>query len=197
MEEHVYKKGGVPSNLSTLIDSLDLLATSDIWSMSAACSELWMLLRAVGDETPTVYRTRVKGLIAAETSLEPLEAIRRIRGELQKRPEDFRNLLRVIPVEATVLTELDEIVETASKLAEKIPGDESFRVTLEKRRTELRSRKVINAVAEKIDRKVDLGDPDWVVLVEIVGKRTGVAVVPQDGILSVQKERAQLSSEGK
>ncbi len=183
--------------MTALINTPDLLATSDIWSASAACSELWMLLRAVGDETPSVYRTRVKGLIAAETSLEPLEAIRRIRGELRERPESFKNLLRVFPVEATVPTELDEIVETARGLAEKIPGDESFRVTLEKRRTELRSREVIDAVAERIDRKVDLGEPDWVVLVEIVGKRTGIAVVPRDGILSVQKERARLASEGK
>jgi tRNA acetyltransferase TAN1 len=183
--------------MSALIDAPDLLATSDIWSMSAACSELWMILRAVGDETPSVYRTRVKGLIAAETSLEPLEAIRRIRGELRERPESFKNLLRVLPVEATVPTEIDEIVETALRLAEKIPGDESFRVTLEKRRTKLRSREVIDAVAERIDRKVDLGDPDWIVLVEIVGRRTGIAVVPRDGILSVQKERAQLASQGK
>ncbi len=196
MEGHVYKKGGVPSK-SALIESPALLATSDIWSMSAACSELWMILRAVGDETPSVYRTRVKGLIAAETGLGPLEAIRRIRGELRERPESFKNLLRIFPVEATVPTEIDEIVETALRLAEKIPGDESFRVTLEKRRTELRSREVIDAVAERIDRKVDLREPDWVVLVEIVGKRTGIAVVPRDGILSVQKERAQLASERK
>jgi tRNA acetyltransferase TAN1 len=196
MKRHGYKKGGVPSK-TALINAPDLLATSDIWSASAACSELWMLLRAVGDETPSVYRTRVKGLIAAETSLEPLEAIRRIRGELRERPESFKNLLRIIPVEATIPTEIDEIVETAHGLAEKIPGDESFRVTLEKRRTKLRSREVIDAVAEKIDRKVNLGDPDWVVLVEIVGKRTGVAVVPRDGILSIQKERAQLASKGK
>jgi tRNA acetyltransferase TAN1 len=196
MEGHGYKKGGVPS-IGALIDSPDLLATSDIWSMSAACSELWMLLRAAGDETPTVYRTRVKGLIAAETSLEPVEAIRMIRGELRERPQSFKNLLRVIPVEATVPTEIGEIVETVLGLAEKIPGDESFRVTLEKRRTELRSMEVIDAVAENIDREVNLEEPDWVVLVEIVGKRTGVAVVPRDGILSVQKERALLASEGK
>jgi len=195
MEGHGYKKGGVPT-IGALIDTPDLLATSDIWSMSAACSDLWMLLRAVGDEAPTVTRTRVKGLIAAETSLDPVEAIRRIREKLREKPDGFKNLLRVLPVEATVTTELDEIVETASRLAEKIPVNESFRVTLEKRRTDFRSREVIDAVAEKIDRKVDLGKPDWVVLVEIVGKRTGVAVVPRDGILSVQKERALLASEG-
>ena len=156
-----------------------------------------MLLRAVGDKTPRVYKTRVKGLIAAETIIGPLDAIRGIRGEIRERPESFKNLLRVIPVEATVPTKIGEIVEKARGLAEKIPGDESFRVTLEKRRTKLRSREVIDTVAERIDRRVDLGEPDWVVLVEIVGKRTGVAVIPRDGILSVQKERAELASQGK
>ena len=108
--------------MTALIESPDLLATSDIWSMSAACSELWMLLRVVGDETPSVYRTRVKGLIAAETSLEPLEAIRRIRGELRERPESFKNLLRIFPVETTVPTEIDEIVETLGDSPRRSPG---------------------------------------------------------------------------
>ncbi len=157
--------------------------------MSAACSELWMLLRAVGDETPTVYRTKIRGLIAAETKLDPLEAIWRLREELKKNPEVFRNLLRIIPIERTVPSELEAIVESALRLSEKIQDDESFRITLEKRRTELKRMEVIDAIAGRIDRKVDLEEPDWIILIQIVGKRTGIAVVPQDGIISVQKER--------
>ena len=178
-----------------MIDTPDLLATSDIWSMSAACSELWMLLRAVGDETPIVYRTRVKGLIAAETMLGPMEAIKRLREELRKRPETFKNLLRILPIEATVPSKLETIVEAALRLSEKIQDDDSFRITLEKRRTDLKRMEVIEAIAAMIDRKVDLEKPNWVILVEIVGKRTGIAVVPKEGVISVQKERVLLGSE--
>jgi tRNA acetyltransferase TAN1 len=188
MKGHEYKNGEVPS-IDTLIDAPDLLATSDIWSMSAACSELWMLLRAVGDEAPTVYRTKIRGLIAAETKLNPLEAICRLREELMKNPEVFKNLLRIIPIETTVTSELETIVEASLRLSEKIQGEQSFRITLEKRRTELKRMEVIEAIAEGIDRKVDLEEPDWIILVQIVGKRTGIAVVPSDGIISVQKER--------
>ena len=171
----------------------NLLATTEPRRESEGCSELWMLLRAVGDNAPAVDRTRIKGLIEATTGLDVLEAVARLRKELEADPGSFKVLLRVLPVEEWVDTGVDAIAEATQRLAERIDENESFRVTLEKRRTELRSLEVINAVALKIDRKVDLEEPDWVVLVEIVGRRTGVSVVPRDGLLNVQKERAGLS----
>jgi tRNA acetyltransferase TAN1 len=134
----------------------------------------------------------VKGLITARTNLDPLEAIGRLRAELREGPDRFRVLLRVIPVEARVQTDPKGIAETAEKMAERIGETESFRITVEKRRTELRSLEVIDAVAEGIDRRVDLDEPDWIVLVEIVGKVTGISVIRPEGLLNVQKERAGL-----
>jgi tRNA acetyltransferase TAN1 len=190
-----YKKAGVSQYplIHPLIPDPNLLATSEIWSESEACSELWMLLRAVGDETPVVDRSPIRGLIAARTSLEPLEAIGRLRSELAENPEGFRVLLRVIPIDAMVPTDLEGIVEAVHNLASRIGEGESFRVTLEKRRTHLRSREVIDAVAEGIDRSVDLEDYDWNVLIEIIGKTTGISVIPRHGLLNVQKEKAGLS----
>jgi len=175
-----------------LIRDFNLLATSEIRSQSEACSELWMLLRAVGDETPAVDRSPVRGLITARTKLDPVEAIQSLRDELHRSPDSFRVLLRVMPIEAVVRTEIGVLAEAAQGLASKIGEGESFRVTLEKRRTGLRSREIIDAVAEGIERRVDLEEPDWVVLVEIVGNHTGVSVVRPEGLLNVQKERAGL-----
>ena len=108
----------------------------------------------------------------------------------------IRVLLRVMPVEAIVPTDLGGIVEAAHELAAKMGENESFRVTLEKRRTPLRSREVIDAVARGIDRRVDLEGYDWMILIEIIGRITGLAVIPRDGLLNVQKERAGLLSKG-
>ena len=178
-----------------MIPDPNLLATSEIWSESEACSELWMLLRAVGDETPVVDRSPIRGLIEAKTGLDPLEAIGRLRSELEKRPEGFRVLLRVMPVEVMVPTDLEGFAEAVRGLAPRIGEDESFRITLEKRRTHLGSREVIDAVAEGIDRRVDLEGYDWNVLIEIMGKTTGISVIPRHGVLNVQKEKAGLPSE--
>jgi len=179
-----------------LLSDFNLIATSERGFESQACSELWMLLRALGDETPVVDRSPVRGLVLARTALAPVEAVRRLRLELMRRPQDFQVLLRVMPVEAVIPTALEAIAEKAQQLASRIGGDESFRITVEKRRTRLRSKEVIEAVAAGISRGVDLEHPDWVVLIEIVGRNTGVSVVPADALLNVQKERAQLPAGG-
>lgn len=175
-----------------MLSDFNLIATSERGFESEACSELWMLLRAIGDEIPVVDRSPVRGLILARTSVAPVEAIKRLRCILIRNPEDFRVLLRVLPIEMVTSTDLESIVEAANRKAHRIGGDESFRITVEKRRTYLRSREVIEAVAEGIDRKVDLEHPDWVVLIEIISKYTGVSVVPPRALLNIQKERAEL-----
>lgn len=182
--------------MDTSISDFNLIATSERGHESQACSELWMLLRAVGDDMPVVDRSPVRGLIVARTVLNPVEAVRRLGSELRRRPDDFRTLLRVMPIEEVTSTDLDEIVAAAHSLASRIGSTQSFRITVEKRRTHLRSMEVIDAVAVGIDRKVDLEHPDWVVLIEIVGRYTGVSVIPPDALLNVQKEKAKLSTDG-
>lgn len=179
-----------------MLSDFNLIATSERGFESDACSELWMLLRAVGDETPVVDRAPIRGLILAKTALPPVEAVWRLRRDLQMRPDDFHVILRVLPVEMVTQTDLEEIARAANGMASRIGVEESFRITVEKRRTGLRSREVIEAVAADIDRDVDLENPDWVVLIEIVGMYTGVSVVPPDALLNVQKERARLPVDG-
>lgn len=179
-----------------LISDFNLIATSERGFESDACSELWMLLRATGDETPVVDRSPVRGLILARTAMSPVDAVRRLRLELRSRPHNFQVLLRVMPIEVVIPTDLKAISGTTNGLASRIGDDESFRITVEKRRTSLRSREVIDAVATGIHRGVDLEHPDWVVLIEIVGRYTGVSVVPPDALLNIQKEKASLPTGG-
>ncbi len=180
----------------SLISVFNLIATTARGLESEASSELWMLLREVGDGRPSVGHSPVRGLILARTSLDPLEAVRLLGEELRRRPGDFRYLLRVIPIESVVPTELDRIVEAARQLASRIGEEESYRITVEKRRTGLGSREAIEAVASGISRKVDLESPGWIVLIEIVGRYTGVSVLRPRSLLNVQRVKAELSADG-
>lgn len=175
----------------------NLLATTDQLGLSQASSELWMNLRAIGDEKPKVDRSRIKGLILAYTNLDPREAVHLLRRHMEAEPGRYRAVYRVMPILAWVKTEIEEIVEEVREQAARIGAEESFRVTLEKRRTQLRSLEVIEPVAEVIDNPVDLRDPDWVVLVEILGNETGVSVIKPVDTLNVQKEKHRLSTERK
>jgi tRNA acetyltransferase TAN1 len=176
----------------TLLSDFNLLATSERGFESGASTELWMTLREIGDEKPIVDRAPVRGLIVAKTTLDPVGAVKRLREELLKNPGYFRSLFRVIPIDRVVPSEPRDIAEVARELGSRIQAGESFRITVEKRRTGLSSRELIEAVAEGIERKVDLENPDWIILIEIVGRLTGVSVVDPDSIFNVQKEKARL-----
>ena len=126
----------------------------------------------------------------AKTSLNPFEAISKLRELLRERPWDFRHMMRVIPIEVVVRADVGEIASAVEELAQKIALSEKFRVTVEKRHTSLSSMEVIKAAADKVDRKVDLKNPDKVVLIEIIGSVAGVSVISPSDILAVQKEKA-------
>lgn len=174
----------------------NLLATSEPINVGRASRELWVNLRAVGDEAPRVDKSRVKGLIIAHTNLNPVKAIHDLRSLMKAEPKRFRMVYRVMPIMKWVPTEISEMVEAVRELSSLVNIDESFRVTLEKRRTGLGSMDIIEAVAEVLDRTVDLESPDWVVLVEVVGKNTGISVIRSEDTLNVQKEKYELSENG-
>jgi tRNA acetyltransferase TAN1 len=139
-----------------------------------------------------VNRTRIKGVVQGATSLDPVEAIALMREHMRGEPDRYDKLYRIMPVLSWVETNIDAIVSEVEAQKEEMDEDDSFRVTLEKRRTMLRSLEVIDAVAAVIDNPVDLENPDWVVLIEIMGDRTGVSIVSPEALFNVQKERAAL-----
>ncbi|MBC7129744.1 THUMP domain-containing protein [Candidatus Bathyarchaeota archaeon] len=143
----------------------------------------------VGDNSPTIEPTEVSGLIAAKTSLNPFEAIAGFRRILRERPYEFRYILRVIPIEKVVRTDLEEIKRVSAEMGNKIGENETFRVTVEKRFTATSTRSIIEAAASSIRRKVNLEKPDKILLIEVIAGVTGIALVKPDDILSVVKEK--------
>ena len=136
-----------------------------------------------------VDKTGVRGLIVAKTSLNPCEVIEKFRALLQERPYEFRYTLRIIPVERVVPTNLDEVKSVAAELAANIFENETFRITVEKRFTSLHSRDFIEAAATGIDRKVDLKNPDKILLIEVIGELTAISLIKPSEVLAVTKEK--------
>ena len=180
-----------------MLRDFNILATTEQINEGGATSELWVLLRAAGDEKPVVDRMGIWGLVSARTSLDPVAAVAGIEEALRSGAKKASALLRVMPVQRVVPTEVDKIAAVALELAATIPPDASFKVSVEKRRTTLGHMEVIDPIAEKLSQKVNLDSPDWVILVEICGKVTGISVVKPSGILNVQRLNYQLASEAK
>ena len=172
-----------------MLRDFNLLATTSRGNEGNACSELWHLLGDIGDSAPTVDKTRVSGLIAVKTVFNSLEVIEKFREILRERPYEFRYTLRIIPIEKVVRTDLGEIQRAATDLSSKIGENETFRVTVEKRFTEASTQDIVEAAAANFERKVDLNNPDKILLIEVVGGFTGISVIKPDDILSVMKEK--------
>ena len=156
--------------------------------------ELTYLLKdELGDPEPIVGKTGIRGLVVAKTSLNPCSAVEKFRAILQEHPYKFRYALRIIPIEKVVPTTLEEVKRAASELAANIQENETFRVTVEKRFTNLHSQELIEAAVTGIDatgeRKVDLENPDKIMLIEVLGGLTGMALIKPNDLLAVLKEK--------
>lgn len=172
-----------------VLKDFNLLITTSRGNEEDACSEIWYLLGEIGDSAVKVDKTGITGLIAAKTAFDPFEVIEKFRKILKKRPYEFRYTLRVIPIEKVVRTDLGEIERVTTGLASKIKENESFRVTVEKRFTDTSTRDIIEAAAANIERKVDLSNPDKIILIEVVGGLTGISIIRLEQILAVMKEK--------
>jgi tRNA acetyltransferase TAN1 len=172
-----------------MLKDFNLIATTYRRTEGQARSELRYLLEQAGDPAAIVERTGISGVVAAKTVLEATETIRKLREILQGRPYEFRYLLRVIPVEKVVRTDLEQIQSAVQELSPRITDNESFRVTVEKRFTTIASKDIIEVAATNLKRKVNLSNPDRILLIEVVGGLTGISVIKPDEILSVLKEK--------
>ncbi len=173
-----------------MIDDFNLLATTMRGNERPMCNELLYLLKeALGDVQAQTAKTKIRGLIVGKTSLDPVEVVEKFRSILIERPYEFRYALRIVPVQMVVQTDLLEIKKLAQDMASRIAENQTFRVTVEKRFTELHSKDIIEAVAGDLNRRVDLKNPDWILLIEVLGRLTGISLLKPSDVLAVVKEK--------
>jgi tRNA acetyltransferase TAN1 len=148
-----------------------------------AQDEILELLDKFGDQTAESEIIEIKGMIVVHSSLDPLAVIDKLKELVTSEPWQVRYVLRVLPVQVVVPTRLDTIMQAARDLIKKI-GNESFRVTVEKRHNSLGSMQIVKAIADQLTNRVDLENPSWVILVQVLGGMTGVSVLRPHQIFS-------------
>ncbi|MGQ9543014.1 MAG: THUMP domain-containing protein [Candidatus Bathyarchaeia archaeon] len=175
-----------------MLERFNLIISTSRRNERNASREVWYLLNEAGDKNPEVSLTPAVGLIVAFTSLNPLEVVSRLRNIMRERPWEFRYILKVTPVERLIKADLSEINVLSQELADKIGPNESYRITIRKRHSSLSSKDIVHTVASRIDRRVDLENPDKIVLVEVISNFIGLSVITPRDILAVVKEKEDL-----
>lgn len=175
-----------------MLQDFNLLISTSRRNEKNACSEMWYLLGEIGDKGSEVTTTGIIGLTVAKTTLDPRVVVRRLRAILREKPWEIKYVLKVVPIESLVPATIEDVAKATAGLSKKISEGEKFRVTVEKRRSSLSSHEIIEAVAKNIDKKVDLENPNKIVLIEVVGQKVGLSLLEPEDILSVEKERRTL-----
>jgi tRNA acetyltransferase TAN1 len=173
------------------MNDFNLIVSASRFREEDAADEMLDLLDAFGDSDAEMEITNVRGIIVGKTALDPLSVTEKLKGLVAAEPWEVRHVLRVLPIEKVVPAELEDIQGAAGSMAAKIPADASFKILVEKRHSELHSREIIDYVAQQVQRKVDLDNPGWLVLVEIIGKHAGVSVITPDKIFSSVIEKRE------
>ena len=155
-----------------------------------ACGEIENILADLGDECSSARATSMSGIITVETELDPENVVNRVQKIVDDEPWAVRYVMRLIPIMEWIESKQDQIVSDVLKMSKNLlPENTSYRITIEKRNSGLSSRDIITAIAEKIPNKVSLEKADFIVLVEILGARTGISVMRAPAILSVSRQK--------
>lgn len=172
-----------------MLTDFNLIISTSRGNEKNTCSEMWYLLGEVGDRGSNIETTKVIGLVVAKTKLDPFKAIHSLRTLFKARPWEFKYTLKLVPIQRVVPAQISEIENAAMKVAEGIADDEKFRITIEKRHTPLSSKPIIDDVAKKINRTVDLDSPDKILLIEIIGDYAGLSLITPKDIMSIEREK--------
>ena len=155
--------------------------------------ELLNILEEFGDPDANIVISDMSGIMTASTKLEPIEVVRRIKEMILDEPWSIRYCLRIIPIQKVIETTIENIEKTIENMNEQIKSGETYRISIEKRNSDLSSKEIITKIADKIKNNVSLEFPDKVVLIEILGNNTGISILKKSDILSVEKTKRSIS----
>ncbi|MGQ4872636.1 MAG: THUMP domain-containing protein [Promethearchaeia archaeon] len=171
--------------------NFNLLVSTSRYNEKNAMAELWFTFLIIGDEYPIILNLDYIGLFAALTSLNPRGFIEHVKEIIKKDQKFFQFILKIIPIDFVCETNLEIINNIVKEHAPKfIKADESFKIELQRRNSEDINRdEFIEIIAENLDNKVDLTDPDKIIRFEILGNICGISFLKQGEILSIESSR--------
>jgi len=168
---------------------LNLIITCARNLESETKNEIRKILDELGDQEPEILNVGMRGILMVNTIIEPSKIIDWVKNKIIEEPWLIRYCLRIIPIQRITDTELDKIKQTVIKLKDTIQKNDSYRITIEKRNTSISSNEIITEVAEIFPNKVSLNQPDWIILIEIIGNETGISILKNDELFSLDKAK--------
>jgi len=155
--------------------------------------ELRDILDELGDSEIEVSISDMSGILTAQTKLDPIEVVKKMKEMLLDQPWSIRYCLRIIPIQKVIETKIEVIEMAISNISNQILDGETYRILIEKRNSDISSKEIITKIAHEIKNKVSLDFPDKIILIEILGGVTGISILKEADILSIEKTKRSMS----
>ena len=152
-------------------------------------NEIGKILGEIGDQEPEILNIGMRGILMIDTIIEPSKIIDWVRNKIVEEPWLIRYCLRIIPIQSITETNIDKIKQNVIKLKDSIQKNDSYRITVEKRNTSVSTNEIITEVAKIFPNKVSLNKPDFTVLIEILGDKTGISILKDSELFSLYKSK--------
>jgi tRNA acetyltransferase TAN1 len=159
---------------------------------SDAIDELSQLLDMLGEKEASFEITSISGIILANSRLNALQIVESCKEIVRNEPWRFRYVLRIVPLEKICKAEMIEIHRVVNQLCKKIAQHETFIVRIEKRHSKLHSKEIISTVTSDLKMKVNLDNPNWIILIQIIYRLAGISILRSNQIFSSVKEKISL-----
>lgn len=142
-----------------------------------------------GDTYPIISGIQFPGLVTGFTNLDPKKVISKINKILERSPNFFQYIMKVIPIDFICETDTNTIKRIIQENQKKfINRDESFKITLKRRKHEKIERiNFIKVIAKLIDNKVDLENPDKIIRIEVLGNISGISFLKKNEIVKIDR----------
>ena len=151
--------------------------------------EIKKILNQLDDQEPEILNVGMRGILMVNTVIEPSKIIDLVKNKIIEEPWLIRYCLRIIPIQSITETEIDKIKQNVIKLKDTIQKNDSYRITIEKRNTDISSNEIITEIAKIFPNKVSLNQPDWIILIEILGDKTGISILKNNELFSLDKSK--------
>ncbi|MFX1565829.1 MAG: THUMP domain-containing protein [Promethearchaeota archaeon] len=173
----------------SVTDQFNLLLSCRRFQEAESCQEL----RRIIDDEPELGTlewcklTGITCLVAAKLEGDAHPFVTRLGQLVKKMPWIVRDLLKIHPIDLVVESTLETIREGSKELAKKMTPTTSFRINLNRRDTELDRDTLLHEIARQFPGKVDLEEYEWVVMVEVLGPVTGLALLREEEIVTLRR----------
>ena len=171
----------------TIITRMDLLVSHCWGRFHQTRTEITRILNQMGDPDPVIKRTPVRGIALVHSCLDNREIIRQCNTLRQDCGLDcFQFAIKWIPVDYWCMTDLDAMKRVIdSHVADYVKPDQTWGMIVNKHRFQhYHSIDIIRHLAQDVQRRVNLNQPDWLVRVDILGPETAIAFLKSNEIFS-------------